>query len=429
MIHCFIFNLTQKILTHYDKTMNTPTLGRKPKNIRSRNIQIITDLYREKETLSVSEIAKIIKLSRTTVMKINEELLEKKVIIEAGKGDSTEEGGKRPAIFRFNSRRNFLFSFHIKYNSIDFCICDLKYRTVYSNSEPMKLNDPFSEIAVKMKRILERQNLIDPASEKILACLVGIHGNVNPESGICIQSTHFPSWGTFTNLREILQNELSLKCPIHIDSWTRYKVFGESKLGTAKGHDTVVLIDAGWHGISSGILMNGEIYLGKHYLSGEIGHIRVNRDDHEICACGSRGCLEQQISLDRLKQNMQMRAPDFPGSSLKERAPEDIGIGTILKSADKNDPLGMALSGDAARWLALSISQVIMFFDPDMILIEGDYACGSRFFEQKLIENIKEIALPRLAERNTEIFFKSEDSISTLTGAAAFGIDKYIQLE
>ncbi len=409
--------------------MNSPTLGRKPKNIRSRNIQIITDLYREKEILSVSEIAKIIKLSRTTVMKINEELLEKEVIIDAGKGDSTEEGGKRPAIFRFNSRRNFLLAFHVKYNSIDFCITDLKYRTIYSDSEPMALNDPFPGIADKMKRILERQDQIDPSSEKILSCLVGIHGNVNPESGICIQSTHFPSWGTFTNLREILQEKLELPCPIHIDSWTRYKVFGESRLGTARGHDTVVLIDAGWHGISSGVIMNGEIYLGKHYLSGEIGHIRVNRQDRETCACGSRGCLEQQISLDRLKQNLIQRAPEFPGSSLKDLSPDNIGICTILKAADRKDPLGMALTDEAAQWLALSISQVIMFFDPDMILIEGDYACGSRFFEQKLLENIGEIALPRLAERTTEIRFKSEDSINTLTGAAAYGIDKYFLMD
>ncbi len=407
--------------------MNSQKLGRKPKNIRTRNIKLITDLYRSHETLSVSEIAGKVKLSRTTVMKINEELLEKGIILDAGKGDSTEEGGKRPSIFRFASEKSLILTFHIKYNAVDFSLADLKYQTLAGDSEPMNLNDPFLLIARKMKTILSRQTpLLE--GKNILACLVAIHGNINPETGICIHSTHFPSWGTYSNLKEILEQELDLACPIHIDTWTRYKVFGESKLGPAKGYDTVVLIDAGWHGINSGILLNGVIYLGKHYLSGEIGHIKVNREDREICACGSSGCLERQISLERLKGNLQEWKNRYPGSFLKDLPDESIGISTILKAADKGDALGKALTDEAVSWLALSISHIIMFFDPHMILIEGDYACGSSYFEQNLLTGIREIALPRLTERETEICFNSGKSIPTLTGAAAYGVEKYLSL-
>ena len=387
------------------------------------------DLYREHETLSVSEIARLIKLSRTTVMKINEELLEKGIITDAGKGDSTEEGGKRPAIFQFNADRNLILTFHIKYDSVEFRLSDLKYQNLIEDTETINMDDPFPLIAQKMRVILDRHKNILSDGGEILACLIAIHGNVDPKSGICIHSTYFPSWGTYANLNEIVLETLQLECPIHLDTWTRYKVYGESKLGCARGYETIVLIDAGWHGINSGILLDGEVYTGKHYLSGEIGHIKVNRDDTEPCTCGSRGCLEQQLSLKRLKGNINQLKDQYTGSGLTKLKENALTLHSILESADSGDPLARHVLDEAIGWLALSISHIVMFFDPELILIEGDYACDCGYFESTLLDQVKKITLPRLSIRNTEIRFNNTTSIPPLKGAAAFGVDTFYSFE
>ncbi len=429
LLHCFTFILTLIGYWTYDKViMSNYGLGTKPKNIRSRNTKLIIELYRENETLSVSEISKSVKLSRTTVMIINEELLDKGIIEDAGKGDSSEEGGKRPSIFRFNSRKNLILAFHIKYDRIQFRLSDLKYQKVVNEETALKVDEPFDTIAIKMKGFIKKHEAMLPDETSFLACLVAIHGNVNPDTGICIHSTYFPSWGIYSNLKETLQNTLNLDCPIHLDNWIRYKAYGENKLGCASSYDTVVLIDAGWHGVTSGILLDGLLYPGKHYLSGEIGHITVNREDKEICACGSKGCLEQQLSIKRLNEKIQNYRMDFPGSILINTE-DDIDIETILKASESEDPLARKIVDEVIYWFSISISQIIMFFDPELILIEGDYSCQSEYFEKGIKSLVKELAFPRLSIKKTRILFNSGESIPTLKGAAAYGVDHYFNIQ
>jgi predicted NBD/HSP70 family sugar kinase len=403
--------------------MSSHKLGTKPKNIRSRNTKLIIDLYRNNDNLSVSEISRLIKLSRTTVTKINEELLERNVIVEAGKRDSTVEGGKRPSIFKFNAKRNLILSFHIKYNSIQFRVSDLKYERVVNEEIPIKADLSFDSIGRKMQEMISKHEKIS-GKMTYLVCLVAIHGNVDPDSGICIHATYFPSWGTYTNLKEILEKELEINCPIHLDTWLRYKAYGENIIGLAKGFDTVVLIDAGWHGVAAGILLEGQIYQGKHYLAGEIGHIQVNRDDTELCACGGRGCFEQQLGVERLTEKIQSLKTRFPESGLV-RMQEAVDIPGILQASESGDPLAREIIDEIIYWFAYTISQIIMFFDPELILIEGDYACQSTYFEEGIQSLVKEITLPRLNIKKTEIRFNSSESVPTLKGAAAFGVDRY----
>ena len=417
--------MTVRFHCDYDNFVmtNTNPTGRKPKNIRSRNIKLIIDLYRDHDALSVSEIAGMIKLSRTTVMKINEDLLERDIIEEAGKGDSTEEGGKPPVLFRLNADKSHILTFHIKYDRIEFRLSDLRYNPLVEDREGMNLNDPFPLIAGRMSALLKRNGI--SGGENILACLIAIHGNVDPESGTCIQSTHFPSWETRTDLKKTVRKALMLDCPILLDNWTRYKAYGESRLGRARGYETAVLIDAGWHGISSGIILEGKVYTGKHFLSGEIGHIRVNRDDSEACACGSRGCLEQQVSLERIRHRIAALAQDYPSSPLASGTPGTADLPEILAAAENNDALARIIVDDVVFWFSLALSQIIMFLDPDIILFDGDYACGNRYFEENLLQSCRSMALPRLSERETAVIFGRENSVPTLKGAAVLAADRF----
>ena len=45
-----------------------------------------------------------------------------------------------------------------------------------------------------------------------------------------------------------------------------------------------------------GIIVGGELFRGAHGFGGELGHITVDREG-EVCACGSRGCLETRVAL------------------------------------------------------------------------------------------------------------------------------------
>ncbi len=77
----------------------TTKRGAKPHDIKINNRQIILELLREKEQMSLNEMAFACSLSRNTVKKCVDHFLERGLVAIMGKGVSTSEGGKRPDIY------------------------------------------------------------------------------------------------------------------------------------------------------------------------------------------------------------------------------------------------------------------------------------------------------------------------------------------
>ena len=75
--------------------------GEKPRDIKLTNRRIILQLLRQGEKVSLGQLAESCGLSRNTVKKSMDYFLEKGIAIDAGKGSSTSEGGKKPGSTAF----------------------------------------------------------------------------------------------------------------------------------------------------------------------------------------------------------------------------------------------------------------------------------------------------------------------------------------
>ncbi len=69
---------------------------------------------------------------------------------------------------------------------------------------------------------------------------------------------------------------------------------GEWMCGAGQGIETLMCFAIG-KGIGGGILLNGQIYLGKGRTAGEFGHQIVDLNG-QFCGYGGRGCLELDAS-------------------------------------------------------------------------------------------------------------------------------------
>ncbi len=402
--------------------------GVKPRNLRYKNRQLIIDQYRRHDVLTVSIISGMIGLSRTTVAKINQSLVDEGVIVEVGKGESTTDGGKRPLLYRFNGSLQLIPVFYIKYDVILFHLYDLAFTSIAVDAAPIATDSPLDVVAGVMREILERSvpELSSRQGVSLLACMVGVHANIDVNSGICIQSTHFPSWGRNTDMASVLREKLGIGCPIYIDSWIRLKTYGEKRLGIVGTQESIVLIDAGWHGVTSGILLNGQLLMGHRYLSGEIGHFMVNPEQTEVCVCGGSGCLEQEISCRTLLDRA-AAAAELNRESLLYPRREELDLPVLFSAADAGDQLARDLLEDVIQYLAQGVSYVMLFLDPDKIYIEGDYAYGCRFLEQEILKRIEHFSLPRIDRREVVSFISSSSSDSILKGAAILAVDRYYE--
>ncbi len=70
---------------------------------------------------------------------------------------------------------------------------------------------------------------------------------------------------------------------------------GESWMGAGRCYQSIVMVTLGT-GIGGSIIINKKILHGFNGAAGEIGHMKVEDDEKDICGCGCSGCLEQYAS-------------------------------------------------------------------------------------------------------------------------------------
>ncbi|HCM27024.1 MAG TPA: ROK family protein [Treponema sp.] len=400
-------------------------IGNRPKNIRSQNKKLIVDLFRTRGPQTVSDISAIVKLSRTTVMKINDELLAEQIIIEAGKGASTDEGGKKPTIYCLKAQSSLIVTFYIHYRAIHFTLFDLQVQALVKAKLPVVTDEPLPSIIAKMRELFMENTRNLPSDHRLLACIVAIHSNMDSEKGICLHATYFPSWGTNIPIRDEIVSALGIGCPVHVENFIRIKAFAEMKMGLAKGHSSALIIDAGWHGITAGLLIDEKLYQGKHSLSGEIGHMILHPFDTVQCGCGGYGCFESLISFQRLLDDAERALEQHPQSSLANHR-GNISLQLFFEAAEAGDVLARLLMDNVINWFARGFSNLITIFDPEMIIVEGDYAAAGQYFQTEVCRRSKHLTLLRLVRETPIIFSYSESNSSVvLSGAAAIAIDKY----
>ena len=81
--------------------------GHTQRNIRSSNLHVVLSMFRSSDTLTIRDITERTGLSKTAVSKIVNELLSRGLVLPAGKGTSTEGGGKRPDLFELSTKNTF----------------------------------------------------------------------------------------------------------------------------------------------------------------------------------------------------------------------------------------------------------------------------------------------------------------------------------
>lgn len=404
-------------------------LSSKPRTLKRNNRRLILDLVRRTGEITVADISRTISLSKTTVMKIIEYYLKKKMILSAGKGESTMEGGKKPQLFRFNERYGYAAAVHIFLDEIYGVVTDLQSNIVARAREPIQENEDLSSFIGKLEKLLT--NLKDGArieDKQITGIALGMHGIMDFGKGTLVASPHFPSWGTFVPIKEMLTARLGSKTPIYVDNQIRFQVWAEKELGAARGRRTVIVLEGG-AGLVAGIIVKNRIKRGMHGLAGEVGHMIVNPRDEHICPCGGKGCFEVMVSVRRLIELAERSRIPHRESSLN-LAPDGGALtpDAIFKAAAENDGAALEVLDDIIHWFAIGISNIILMYDPEMIILQGIYTRAGTYFLEELKREINTVSLTHIT-KNVEIVYSELGKDRGVLGGASFVINEFLKNE
>jgi len=156
--------------------------------------------------------------------------------------------------------------------------------------------------------------------------------------------------------------------PVYLANDCCTGLLGEAYFGEGKNSDNFVYVTLST-GIGAGILSKGKVILGRDGNAGEIGHVFVDERYDLVCGCGGHGHWEGYASgrfLPRFYRAWQEKAGIDPGSA-PVRAAEDI----FAAVRREKDPVNHPFVRELGRINARGISDIIVAYDPDAIVLDG----------------------------------------------------------
>jgi glucokinase len=190
---------------------------------------------------------------------------------------------------------------------------------------------------------------------------LSVAGPVNIRQGILLNPPNMPFRDVA--LTAPLSEEFGI--PVRMVNDCHAGILGELYYGTAKGRQDVVYITLST-GIGAGVLANGRILLGRDGNAAEIGHFHVDDTYDLTCGCGHSGHWEGYASGKYL--------PWFFAQWCHYHGKPHWGPDTaedIFHSARGGDDDVLRFLGDLSRINARAVSDVIVAYDPELIIFDG----------------------------------------------------------
>lgn len=233
-----------------------------------------------------------------------------------------------------------------------------------------------SHIAASLADFIENKGI---CRQDLIGIGIGVPGPVD-SSGVVYGCDNL-GWGTFS-VQDTLQELTGLTVAAGNDA--NVAALGECWKGGGRGYRNMVLATLGT-GVGGGILVDGQLVVGAGGGAGEIGHMKLRRDETEPCGCGKRGCVEQYCSATGIvRMANRMLQDSREPSILRQR--EKLTAKDVFDSAKAADPLALAVTRQFFDYMGEFLADICCVVAPDVIVLGGGVSKAGDF----LLEGTKE---------------------------------------
>ena len=243
------------------------------------------------------------------------------------------------------------------------------------------------------------------------------NGNMN--KGTVENAANIP-WarGILVPLAAMMEEKTGLPCKLTNDA--NAAALGEMAYGVAKGLKDFIVITLGT-GVGSGIVCNGQLVVGHDGFAGELGHVRIVRENGRICGCGRTGCLETYASatgVARTARELLELQPEKE-SLLRNIQHRPITSKDVYDAAKKGDQPAIDVFTFTGKILGEAFSDFIAFSSPKAFILFGGLAHAGSFLLDPLKKSMEDNVL-NVYKGKTEVFIsKLNDAEAAILGASA----------
>jgi N-acetylglucosamine repressor len=332
---------------------------------KTHNQKLVLKTIYHQGQVSRADIARLTRLTRTTVSNLVAEIIDEGLVEEVGLEPST--GGKPATLLSVVDDSRHLIGIDLANSEFRGGILDLRGRVKHCFKLPV--NDRNGEAALNLVYELIDE-LVPSVTSPLLGIGIGTPGLINAQRGVVRQAVNL-DWQELP-LRDLLEARYNV--PVYIANDSQVAALGEYTFGQNSDISNLVVVKVG-RGIGAGIIINGRLFYGDGFGAGEIGHVKVV-EDGEPCRCGHFGCLETIVSSQSIIRQAQAIATNDPDSVINQIAghPEAITTETILKAVEVGDPALREVVDQVGYYLSMAVANLVGVLNIQRVVIAGSVA-------------------------------------------------------
>ena len=355
--------------------------------MRSINRSAIMELIREHSPIARSQIARELRMSLPTVMRIVDELADEDLVRPYGLSEST--GGRPPALMEFNGEAYAVVGVDLGGTKMFGTVADLsghiQYELYVAHENGNGPDEHLNHLCNSIEALLDAPR---PSGQRMRGIGIGAPGIVSTPEGVVVWA---PSLGwRDLPLQDILSDRFDM--PVFVENDVNLAALGEWGFGAGRGCRDLVSIALGT-GIGAGIIANGALYRGHNQAAGEVGYLLPG-----VEFLGRRydqfGALESLASGTGVAE----RACQILKREGKSPPPEGLSSQDVFDAARLGESWAQQVVSETADYLSLAVAGISALLDPEVIILGGGMAGSADLLIEPILRRLNGAVpfLPRL---------------------------------
>ncbi|PKM51995.1 MAG: hypothetical protein CVV02_03120 [Firmicutes bacterium HGW-Firmicutes-7] len=334
-----------------------------PKTIRENNQKVLAQYLFKHGTTSRAQLSKVFHLSSPSVYKNIAQLIDQNIVLEIGEGGSA--GGRRPMLISFNYDMGYIVSMDLKGEYLKLALANLELTVIGRDEILIRDYQSGQDLFAKSIEIINdlmQKNHINASN--LLSIVMGVPGSVNQQTG---QVNMPPIWFNVGDMKRIedLICQAYPTCKVIIKNDINLAAIGEMRYGIGTGCKNLIYVSVDM-GVGAGMIMDGNLYEGSRFSSGEIGYSRTSLQTTKT--------LEDEISIRAITEHIKEHEGINQDGRIDKFLSKDrktINIPEINKALVKQDVDLLKIMEDAINKLGLILSNICALLDIELIIIGG----------------------------------------------------------
>lgn len=379
--------------------------------LRSSNLRAITALLGSGGPQSRADLARGSGLSRTTVSSLVNELLQTGIVVETEDRGTPYKGGsgRPPLLVALAIRPGGVAGVDIGHGHVRVAVSDRSAR-ILAECETETDADPHGNVTLDVAADLVRRVADEagiPVAELLMVGLC-VPGPIDRRSAR-VDPAVLPGWHELAPADELSRR---VALPVVVDNDANLGAIAEHQHGAGRGVADLLYVKLA-SGVGAGLVLGGRLHRGTTGLAGEVGHV-LAREGGAVCRCGSRGCLETEVSTRRL---LELLRPVYA---------DDLDLAGLLRLDEAGEAPVRRVLTDAGHTVGRVLAGICTTLNPARVVVGGSLGASSTLVAA-IRDGVDRYAHPEAAA-SCEVVSGKFGGRAELMGSLALAISRAAEL-